>query len=820
MATTNNHSSSPSYLGDLTQFAFPSSENKAKAEETAITIERVGSIFIKSGMPKMLPFPSDNQTILKELGDSKVSNGSTFSAEEDIKSLNTVDTYKSTDEKGFKHSTIEELVAKRPSLRPINSVHSPNKANGLLRNNLLTKYKIENEKTELQEDEEGKLAKVNSIKNNVNLVKLNSLRSARSLRSMKSLRSIRNRGTISMHHANSIERSISPDLSKHVLQFNDIPENEVVHSASYSSLKQRIESIPDIENLQIPRRSPRRLLTKTSVSRASSKLSRSLSVSSKRSRLNGESLKSIQTLATEIKSNLHKKGFKSVDFTSLDILLQELMDLTEDNAEISSRKSQSRKGSGNRKISGQSNSKKNSIHRKQSSCSNLNNGSPETSRVSSLKLRTKHNDVASINTDVSEFKIVKPFEIKRNLSRRFSVKRNISMLSDEFQKVNRNSKETMDNEQQNKKCELKRSNAIKRRPRIIEMLINLIESLKSASKKIWVGITRSSKKVNFKKTKKKGVRNLEVSAPVLVDIHKTAFEGHNLYNSSVPRKTVPIMHAQGEVNKSVGIMETAGLSTVESNEYKLDGVEQDQLVLLWKHYLSNSIVNRVDMKMETANAVQLQRLKSVQSVKSKRKSIQILQKEEISRLLSQYVRSETSSSASSQSGPLSLTGFNSGSSSTFNTEEIERSFDAVLFGDTGSIAPTYSTFIDDHSKSTSSWSTVNTDTSYQTGSSTDSYSDTYSDSDTDRSSVSTIDEEDSEYYNRSKASTVSSHEEAKERFSLINGGKSIAASFQVTGLKYSPSMRNLHSFQSANEINHSGLPSRTSSMFSFQRSVY
>lgn len=842
MTTINKHSASPSYLGDPQHFSFPDSDNKAKSESEKV-IERAGSIFIKS-IPKVSPFPKEESVHSASL-DIKDRNESN-SSHENMDVINKKDRY----------TRNNELVAKRPSLKPVDSIRESYAQRGYLRNTLLRKYheQLATGKTDENTDEEMDEKTID------NLRKLNSLRSLHTLRSTRSNRSY---STIILHRENSLQSSIaskvsqntekieeeteteekmeldslkespivehhsvlpSRRVSKIVKTFDDIPENAAVSEQTYPTYNPIEKTISNTDTLEIPRRSSKRLRRKLS---SDSKRSGSLRVPPRRARLNGDSIRSIQTLATEVKSDLHKSGFKSVDFASLDLLLQELLEVTESNEEFRSDDSVSKK-SLTRKSTTRESSRKGSISsRKVTKGGYKDNGSTKAaSRVSSIKVVNKHNAIPSIDTEVSEFQIIKPFELRNSLSRRISVKRSLSMLNNEMKQMNTN-KELPEINHKNKNCELKRSNAIKRRPRIVELLINLISSLKQASKKVWYGITKSSKKVSFKKQskqfKRNSVKGKKISQPKLVDISKTPFETHNLHKSDIPIKTVPIMTSPNKANnKSIG-----SLSTIESEELDMDGVEKDQLVVLWKHYLSNSVVNRVDMKLEAANAIQLQRVKSSQSTKSKRKSIEIIEKKEADRLLSRYVESVVSSSESSKSGPLSLTGLSQDSSSTFDTEKINESFDKVLFGDSESLAPTYSTFLcgkDRKVSSPSSWSTVSTNMSDCTGSTSsdtashENYTDT--DTDIDRSSISTIEEEGSSYQSRSHSSSISSQEEIGEQFSLVHDVKSVTTgSFRMSSLKHSPNMRDLHSFHTARGGDSSS-PSRTSSTFSFQPSVY
>ncbi|TID15407.1 hypothetical protein CANINC_004372 [Pichia inconspicua] len=837
MNTITKHSASPSYLGDPTQFSFPNPTHSLKMNSQEKLVERAGSIFIKS-IPKVLPFPKNDLST-----DSSGSTETKFNITLEERNIHKFNTF---DESQMNNKTSilkDNLIAKRPSLRPVNSTKQSKSPTGYLRSSLLQKYheqlatgKVANDFVALEVDD-------NTLDN---VTKLNSIRSLQTLRSVRSKKSL---DIIVLHREDSFQNSVSSNFSeKHLKEeerveeqirktgyhpalsnkitehhnhspqtpernasrrlkpFENIPEQEVVVDHRRSNSEQNLTS--DIDLLEIPRRSSKRLRRNPSTLTSRSRKYRKSNTSVRGTRLNGSSIKSIKTLASEIQTDLHKNRFKSVDFANLDLLLQELLELSDEKTSLESLVN----------VADIKNKRQNSfLSGKIFNDVHENNESMKvSSRVSSTKFKSGHNGIPSVDTEISEFQIIKPFELRNSLNRRISVKRNLSVFSKEIKQIS-TGKENPKLNENTRDCELKRSNAVKRKPRIVELLINLLSYLKKASKKVWYGINRNSKRITFRKQsiKKNSAEDKKISKPILIDVNKTPFRTEVLSQNDTPIDSRSKLIA----SKKVSTKSVNSLSTIDSEGFDIDGVEKDQLVVLWKHYLSNSIVNRVDMKLEANNAIHLERVKSSQSTKSKKKSIAKIETEQVDRLLSRYVGSIASSNESSTSGPLSLTGLSKGSTSSFDTEEINQTFDKVLFGDNESLSPTYSTFLCSKNRnvsSTSSWSTLSTDKTNSLTSVTPSDTD----SDTEHSSISTIEEEDSSYHSQSRTSSISSHEDTEEQFSFVHHGKPIATeNIRLSSLKHSPNMIDLHSFHTArSDYSHS--PSRTSSTFSFQPSVY
>ncbi|GAV27101.1 hypothetical protein PMKS-000562 [Pichia membranifaciens] len=162
----NTHISKLSYLGDPSSFEFPSSEESlVPNDEEQKKIERAGSIFIKSGIKKVTPFPASSvqsePTINKHIfaaiitGKGQAANDSTADPIEDDQNDAIVSenfgkessdkTRSNTEESKYDDQGIflpqNSLVQKRASLKQVNSMSSF--VNPYLRDSLLRKHQKE-----------------------------------------------------------------------------------------------------------------------------------------------------------------------------------------------------------------------------------------------------------------------------------------------------------------------------------------------------------------------------------------------------------------------------------------------------------------------------------------------------------------------------------------------------------------------------------------------------------------------------------------------------------------------------------------------------
>lgn len=512
-------------------------------------------------------------------------------------------------------------------------------------------------------------------------------------------------------------------------------EQNSIHETGDDSYDQSSEVI-NKDALVIPRRSSKRNLA-----RFNSFQRRTNSLLRLRSKINrSDSKKSIKTLSSNNAAD--KNTFKSVDMTGLDNLLNDLINYKES----------SKLGSQSRSVSLNSKPTLNDIHEGH-----------------------ENNFAESISKDESfGTSKIKPFNVSRSLSRKKSLARSISTVSNElnsitdktsistrshankplpplpgqdFQRVqvtpkradsssskyssntnsgtthqvsilnlggrppstptsNNNSSSsnnhsniqpppsstyTSSNYQgsvsadHSEKCELKRSNAVKRKSIFIESLIEIYRALKRGIKKCWRIIKNPNKRgVIFqrKRSIKSKDSKVKISNPVLVDITETAFKNHMINSSSMDniKSAKAVVGIKQTNNKSVrgvspafsttgsSLLNPGRLSTIVSvsgNEAEVEdaskisllkeddvglGDMNDQLVVLWKHYLKTTIRNRIDMKVDIDKINFIERVKSIHSLSSRRNSLDEKGKLEVEKLMDKYITSGESSRCSTMTG--------------------------------------------------------------------------------------------------------------------------------------------------------------------------
>lgn len=818
---TGNHTAKPSYFGDQLIYEFPSPKEEVDDDGsprgvTPKIIERAGSIFIKSGIPKVTPFPRfeyedddidlvestttvdqntvggntwDNDRITVDnsdpakrekvysciehdpnnhnlasltpensLGSSLLSDIGVNDAqvyEDDVVDILTEDNansqvfYTNKEEEPSsirqfddanpeaiptlhkevslsKTSKEEELLRSRPSLRQVDSTKRRKFVNPYLKNSLIRKYKnIHKEEISVQETDTSD----DSSGTGINLEELEIPR-----RSSKRIQRM----------SNSVRRALLPALqsleeSRNYSRNSSVGRSRVSRLSSSRTLKTLGNSIRKKNNEQLSR---------------------------KTSKLNGDSIKTIKTLATEIRRSTHDKNRSSVDFEKLDQLLQELINIQSEESLVSSRR-------------------------------------PTTSSVSKS---TSHSHSTISETKYThgeepiEFPGVQPYSAKE-VSRQNSLRRSLSTLSTKLERLNNTystkvpptcvSKKpsTLMGERKrsstgnpNSHCELKRSNAVKRKYGFITPLVLFLKSIGHASKKSWRFIRASGKKVLFRgrnqeksvyarSNKNKSLTKPKIGKPVVVDIHQTPFKTHNLNREVVPeRKFLPIPQNTTVIDDcNVGDVGDVGegeydfgddfddvvdqvasdLEVIPSNdtgkEEPLEG-DGEKLVGVWKHYLSESIVNRVNLKVDLSKAEQLERVESVQSKRSRITSIEDYKRREFDNLVYKYIGGGSSTSLSvSTASNGSSTGYYASANESVNDESIRNSISK---------------------SSLSTWSTISTG---YTGSATDEHSYTGSSEEDD---ISTIEEEND--------TDISSIEDVYDTYSLVSHAAGQPESDEIT----------------------------------------
>lgn len=698
MSSSNIHSAKPSYFGDLLNYEFPSSSSSFSSSSTsdqlvasihtnknnvsAVIIERAGSIFIKSGIPRVTPFPtlaneretasnvydkhskadfglahlsnldeqqsiisesehnvSKNETVkyfenetedLKNHVEEPKENKDTEDVEVEIKNEQSQKNSPNsrgrsgTDESHYDeelaplHKTAD-LLKKRPSLKPVNSMNTNDLlVNPYFRRSLIRKYKLEVENDEILGDR------------------------------VKSLGFVEKNTEIKNNEQEQTEGDVTEqvDLAQDDETAPLLIEEETVTESSTLPPLVKIEN-NDKNELKIPRRSSKRLRNAMNTGTVRLRnISRADSIN-KTTRLNRSSIRSIQTLASEIRTSLHNQGTKSVDFSNLDKLLAELLELKRSSDEEE----------------GFDESRKNSVS-------------------------IKEMEINDNGSDLS-FAVVKPFNMNhRSISRRTTLRKSLSTVS--F-KVNNQIKNSPNdtiledvkplpkfvNIENNdvEVCELKRSNAIKRKSGIMAGLIILYQILKEFGRRCKRVFKISKKKVvsfgnkQHRNKKEESVKNKVISEPVLIDIHEVPqFKSHNLYKST-SKDTIRTSNSSknkesGNTSLKTLVPLSKTLSAIESgdeiaSELNNSGdVEKDQLIVLWRYYLSKSITNRIDMKTDLSKINQLGRMQSVQSNSSKITKFKKEKDIAIERIMDKYITSRTSSisltTADSGEGPLNV----------------------------------------------------------------------------------------------------------------------------------------------------------------------
>lgn len=727
------HTAKPSYFGNLSQFEFPveresQSYNSDKTSNAShINIERAGSIFIKSGLAKVSPFPSLKDRTLENIINERprtsditledvatknmdgycrneqdvsceqdaTKNRRGISAQTEDRETKTHINQGSTDESHYEPSLLDShkksVLKKRPSLNPKDSIsRTKSLVNPYVRRSFIRKYKDEVQGDDL--------------------------------------------------------------LSKRIKSLS-IPAATVNEGTPLLSVAKS-----DIENLQIPKRSSKRLqnfekpLTKSNNQGTISRTSQ------KKIKLNGDSIRSLQTLASDIKTSLgHKGDPKSVDFAALDQLLEELLELNSHSLE-SSRKSSK---------SSSTFSQTDGLIKAPCEIEHIENLSPKNQG----EKEDGNEKAGNIN--------VKPFNTHKSIRRAPSIKRSVSVLSKEINMASANQQTAYNkplpkiSEEKESICELKRSNAVRRKPRIIEAIINILQVIKRLSKKCWKSIKTSSRRaVSFRRTpsvnkRRTSVRGKRIGEPVLIDIKDSPFKSH-VVDGSYSKPGGESAKRNGNSSTETLLPVSNMISNLKSGEDEGDDtrlnssgdVEDDQLVILWKHYLSKSIASRIDMKMDISQINHLERVKSIQSKSSNRVSIDKIERQEVEKLIEKYVASaETSRSSSILSGPLtindsSLANLDSSSEFSFAPETPYKKQKSWM---SSSATPSSTSRTTSTSTSTSTYTTTSESSDWSTFGS--GYDGNSSD-DGNSTSISTIEEENSDFYNSaSKRSSMSSVED-------------------------------------------------------------
>ena len=681
--TSSQHNAKPSYFGDQLRYEFPSSSEESlisEKEHSPVIIERAGSIFIKSGIPKVSPFPTiEDENKVEEVLSKKYGTQSTTSLPieekldelEDIAEIEIGEETENVKEKGeekvedietsiesrkranseeshyndslYEDKSITEasLIRKRPSLKAVNSISSSKFVNPYLRRSVLRKYKGEVEKDDVLGkfvEQLEKEVEPSNINNTINDTTINTMNT--------------DDLEIPRRSSKRVSQMIKRNPSKNISRMNTIRSHNSANTISRRTSK-----------------------------RDADRVKRSLS---------------IQTLASDVRKSIQGRSFKSVDFGALDKLLEELLDVQTSSSE-SSERSLSLKSVRKRSIS---------CHSTRSGNSNRVNSAHNLNREA-----TDNDDVFVANAYTP---LIKPFSATENgsgnVKRVVSLKRSLSSMQKSLQPETMIYNKELPKIVEEDKCELKRSNAVKYKNRFIESIILLLDTIKRFGKRVINNFKVSSKKVvGIKRGKSvmkrsKSVKDLKIGQPVPVDIHQTAFKTHNLNTETVSRKTFSVGGSSSDNTNERILLNSKHLSTIESinedtNETNgSSNVENDQIVLLWKHYLSTCIANRVDMKLELVNANNLERVKSIQSNSSKLSSVN--EKQEIERLMDKYVASENSSRSDTikkGDGDINSKSFDwFASFESLNSSELlsEKSFD---HND------------DNNSSSDSEWSTIMTD---------------------------------------------------------------------------------------------------------------
>jgi hypothetical protein len=749
---SNSHIAKPSYIGDLLNYEFPSSEeisinDESKSRKSSPKIiERAGSIFIKSGIPKVTPFPtSEDEANFEKKYNQKYGNlkhnlhipldnsEENLFKEKEIE--NHVNENKEEEEEAEKpelekNEKIEEEQDSRSEINSLKQIEE-------FKQSISTKSRSNTEESQYEE----------SLKNSEKadlLRKRPSLKPVHSISSNQLLVNPYLRRSLLRKHKNEV---INDEiLSKRIKSIGSIGSNKIKPVDEMTPLIQKNIEITNTEGLQIPRRSSKRLKNISNYKKPESKdISRKSTISGKKSKLNSTSLRSIQTLASDIRISMHDKNAKSVDFASLDKLLEELLELKSSSSTANSIDS----SLSIRKI-------KHDVNSEENNDDNSRNGDEKN---------TKDNLSSSI---------VEPFHVHKSISRKSSLQRSLPSLSMKLKNnsntindYNKPLPKIFDNSANDTKesevCELKRSNAVRRKSRLVAGLLILIEAIKKLGKKLMTKIKVSKNKIiSFKSNnklinRKTSIRGKKIGEPKLIDIHNTTFRTHNIHKTET-KKTTPISEVtKNKLNEKISFATLVpidkSLSTINSedeNIFELDNnttAEKDQLIILWKHYLSQSIMNRVDMKFDISKLNHFERVKSIQSNSSRRKSINYHERTEIQKIMDKYIESSesitstTSRTSTSIFAPLSVGDLNTDSLNVGSELSLSQNKELENKGTTRSTDSTST--LNTNTSSSTGWSTIGTESSEE-----DRYrfnNNTNNHGQDDHSSISTIEEEDTDF---------------------------------------------------------------------------
>lgn len=718
----NTHISKLSYIGDPLHFEFPSSDESLVLykEEDGKTnhsvIERAGSIFIKSGIDKVTPFP-----VSQEESSAVQNNKNTTAAISECDQI----------EFDKKHDIIEDLKGDEyVEDQEEAEVRSETEDKPINQNETVNEFTDNN-------DQPGEKSRSNTEESHYESQQMFSPQTSL-LQKRTSLR-----------QANSISSFVNPYLRGSILRRHqkEVANDEILNKRVQSMRKGFSPDVADLaeeeeveinkDDLQIPRRSSKRVPRLLDLNRQAS-MSRKISLMRKNRNLTrNESKRSINTLANDPKKYGH--SFKSVDLSGLDQILVELL--------------------------------------------NVKEGSICNSRTNSTNSKVGHRNLPTdASGNYSNDANIKPFNASSSISRNKSLKRSIStaasdarLLSEkpELPKKSFNNNGTglpkVNEEKPQKTCELKRSNALKRKPILIEFLVRVCKIFKEASKKCWRKIKSPAKKnvtFNKKKTagsiKKNGKQSVKIGKPTLVDIKDTPFKSHVINMGDEPAKqnlsTAPSAPFGGN-NISNMSVETAvpikeRLSTIASVgddekskqisvENEIEKGEDEQLEDMWKQYLSATIRNRIDMKVDVSKLDYIERVKSIQSDSARRDAIDETGKLEVEKIMNKYITSEESSRSSTMSQSMSSC--------------VESMVTAPMY-DAASEIPSLSESSRERA-STGSWTTI------------DSEDDNASATTTSSRSISTIEEEpglDRVSTQRSSISTMEDVDDVYEEYSMLS----------------------------------------------------
>lgn len=595
--STGKHVSKVSYFGDPTKFEFPSSEESLVLKEdyencSPSKIERVGSVFIKSGICKVAPFPTFENYKQERIGKSD-----------------------NTEER--KEEEIDD--------------GEENYDSGVITNDTL-----DSDKLCVQEGD---------TSNSTN------------------------------EQVEALQQLGEP--FEHSKKINDGSIKSIKRKSTNRKYQRHYTTSVDIDEIEVPRRSSKRLMrVKSSLKRKP--ISRKNSIYSEKNNSNKLNKNSIHVLASEVRKSIHshedndnftnnKTKNNSINFSALDKLLDQLLI---ENKSLSDSSSISKTSSYSSPLTTTSSQASSSVSTNDNSIYSNSENEDTTKTLSDEESKTSELNIAGM---------IKPFDIQKSVSRKSSIKRSLSNINKEFKSDNKEFKNDKKensllpeikeyNNAEEDKCELKRSNAIKRRNIFIESIINIINIIKRGVKKIFrVGsMKRDYVSFNNNNTNNKmhrrneSIKNKKIGEPVLIDINKTPFKSHML-NTSTKMRTIPIVKKVNESVQTLRPIYARKLSPIQSideetsnedmnnkkkrNE-KEDNICDEEFLMLWKHYLSKSIANRIEMKIDINKINQMERVKSIQSNNYRRKSVKKNEINEIEKLMDKYIYNPSSANQS------------------------------------------------------------------------------------------------------------------------------------------------------------------------------